>query len=45
MRHGVPFEVAFKLDYITRAAWSIIFSEMEGQKFDWSTMRFKEPTP
>jgi hypothetical protein len=35
--------VAFELDDITRAAWSIIFSEMEGNKFDWDKMGFEEP--
>jgi hypothetical protein len=34
----VPFDVAFSLDDITRAAWSIIFSEIEGSKFNFDTM-------
>jgi len=24
-------------------AWSIIFAEMEGQRFDWDKMRFVDP--
>jgi hypothetical protein len=39
---GVPFDVAFALDDITRTAFSISFSEMDGAKFDWDAMRFKE---
>ena len=42
VKNGVPFDVAFALDDVTRAAWSIIYSEMEGAEFDWNTMRFKE---
>jgi hypothetical protein len=38
----VPFDVAFSLDDIHRAAWSIIFSEMNGAKFNWNTMDFEE---
>jgi len=34
--------VAFQVDEVTRAAWCIVFSEMEGRKFDWNAMRFKE---
>jgi hypothetical protein len=42
VRNGIPFDVAFSIDDVTRAAWSIVFSEMEGNVFDWSTMRFKD---
>lgn len=38
--HGIPFDVAFQLDDITRAGWCIAFSEMEGGKFNWSSMSF-----
>jgi hypothetical protein len=34
--------VAFQLDDITRAAWSIVFSEMEGAKFNWGSMTFED---
>ena len=43
MRNGVPFDVAFQIDDVTRAGWCIIFSEMEGAKFDFNTMRFENP--
>jgi hypothetical protein len=41
VKHGIPFDVAFELDDVTRAAWCIVFSEMEGRTFDWSTMSFR----
>lgn len=43
MRNGVPFDVAFQIDDVTRAGWCIIFSEMEGAKFDTNTMQFQNP--
>jgi hypothetical protein len=39
--HGVPFDVAFGLDDTERAAWSIIFSEFNGAKFNWRSMTFE----
>jgi hypothetical protein len=30
------------VDDITRAAWGIIFSELEGHKFNFGTMQFEE---
>jgi hypothetical protein len=40
VRNGIPFDVAFGVDDVTRAAWSIVFSEMEGNTFDWNRMEF-----
>ena len=42
-RGGIPFDVAFSLDDRDRAAWCIIVSEFEGNKFNWRTMSFEEP--
>ena len=42
MRNGVPFDVAFQLDEITRGAWCIVFSEMEGNTFNWDTMLWSD---
>lgn len=42
MKNHVPFDVAFEMDPITRGAFSIVFSEMEGAVFDWSIMQFKK---
>lgn len=42
MKNNVPFDVAFSLDDVTRTAWCIVFSEFEGAKFNFNTMRFEE---
>lgn len=42
VKNGVPFDVAFEVDDVTRAGWCIIFSEMEGQTFDFNTMSFRD---
>jgi hypothetical protein len=34
--------VAFQLDDLTRTAWCVMFSEMEGNKFDWENLRFED---
>lgn len=44
VHNGVPFDTAFQLDDRTRTAFSIVFSEFHGGKFNWSTMRFERPT-
>jgi len=38
----VPFDIAFGLDDITRTGWCIIFSEMDGAKFNFHTMAYEE---
>ncbi|MFC3109940.1 hypothetical protein ACFQAT_10485 [Undibacterium arcticum] len=38
----MPFDVAFGLDDITRTGWCIIFSEMEGAKFNFNTMQYED---
>jgi len=45
VRNGIPFDVAFSVDDVTRAGWSIMFSEMEGAKFDWERLAFEEESP
>jgi hypothetical protein len=42
VKNGIPFDVAFRLDDVTRAAFAIAYSEMDGNTFDWNTMRFKD---
>jgi len=45
VKNGVPFDVAFQLDDITRSAWSIILSELEsGKRFNFNTEAFEEVT-
>jgi hypothetical protein len=43
VHNGVPFDLAFQLDEMTRTAFSIIFSQFHGGKFDWGSMRFVDP--
>ena len=43
MKNGIPFDVAFSLDDVKRAAFSIIFSEMEGHKFNWDALDWEDP--
>jgi hypothetical protein len=34
--------VAFSLDDVTRAAWCIVYSEMEGNRFNWDSMTWEK---
>jgi hypothetical protein len=43
VKNGVPFDVAFQMDEILRAAMAIKFAEFEGSKFNWHTMDFENP--
>jgi hypothetical protein len=43
VKGGIPFDLAFSLDEVTRAAFCIVLSEMEGSKFDWHRMDFEDP--
>jgi hypothetical protein len=41
VRSGVPPDLAFQLDDITRTAWCIALTEIEsGEKYDWVNMEF-----
>jgi hypothetical protein len=45
VKNGVPFDRVFECDFLSdyeRMAMSIMFSEFEGNEFDWKTMRFIE---
>ena len=46
MKNGVPFHLVLedpgKLTDVECAAFAIVFSEMEGSKFNWRTMEFEE---
>jgi len=45
IRNGVPFDRVFECDQLLqheRLAMSVVFSEIEGQEWDWNTMQFKE---
>jgi hypothetical protein len=43
VKNGVPYERAFDMEDAERIAHSVVFGEFEGQKFNWSTMRFEKP--
>jgi hypothetical protein len=43
VKHGVPFDIAFSLGPIDRLAWIIIFGELEGGRFDFEAMRWRDP--
>jgi hypothetical protein len=42
VKNGVPYDVAFSLGEADVAAYSIIFGEMDGQKFNWSCMAWEK---
>lgn len=42
VKNGIPFDVAFSLSDTHRAAWCIVFSELGGRKFNWTSMAFEE---
>ena len=44
MKNGTPFDLAFSLDDDHRTAFAIMFSEMNGAKFDWDSFTFREET-
>jgi hypothetical protein len=43
VKNGVNWDVAFGVEDTLRTAISIIFSEMEGRKFNFNTMRLEDP--
>jgi hypothetical protein len=42
IKNGIPFDVAFNLEWPEIIGWLVIFGEIEGQKFNWSTMKWIE---
>jgi hypothetical protein len=38
VKNGVPYDVALCLSDADVAAYSIIFGELDGQKFNWNAM-------
>lgn len=43
MSKGVPFDTAFRMSDLHRAAFAIIFGELDGSTFDWDAMEFPAP--
>lgn len=44
VKNGVPYDVAFSLDPTELQAYTIIFGEFEGKKFNWGSMQFEDPS-
>jgi hypothetical protein len=42
VKNGVPFDTAFAMDENMRSAAAIMFSEMEGAKFNVEAFAFEE---
>lgn len=44
IRNGIPYDVAYSLDYQELLATAIVFAQFEngGQDWDWETMKFIE---
>lgn len=45
MKNGVPFHVVFKITDLMpheKFAMAIVFSEFEGNKYNWALMKFEE---
>jgi hypothetical protein len=42
VKFGVPFDVAFSVSNNIRVAWLIMFGELEGGHFNWSSLRWDE---
>lgn len=42
MHNNVPIDLAFSLSDIDRTAWAIMFSEMNGNKFNIDQLRFED---
>lgn len=38
---GIPFDVAFALDEMTRMAWCIILGELDGARWSWERMAWE----
>jgi hypothetical protein len=42
VRNGVPFDVAFSLPPEDRLAWVVAIGTLDGNVFDFATMRWKD---
>ena len=40
VKSGIPFDVAFSLEWPEIIGWLVIFGEMSGQEFDWKRMKW-----
>jgi len=42
VKNGMDFDVAVSLDEVERVSFSIIFSELDGRKFNFSKWEFEK---
>lgn len=42
IKNGIPFDVAFSLSPAKRIAFAIKFGQLDGNKFNFDTMRWEE---
>lgn len=40
---GIPYDIAFSLDATERTAWCVIFGELDGGTFNWSSGAWERP--
>ena len=43
VKNGVPFDLAFALDEITRSAYCIVFGRFDGGAFNWDSFSWEKP--
>jgi hypothetical protein len=43
VKHGVPWDVAWKMSPTRRLAYVVAFGEIDGGRFDWSTKTWSDP--
>jgi hypothetical protein len=41
VKNGVPYDKAMGMDWIETLAHCVVFGQLEGQKFDWSDLKFE----
>lgn len=41
IKNGVPLDVAFSLPVDERLAWAVVMGEINGGKFDWDAMQWR----
>jgi hypothetical protein len=41
VRNGVPFDVAFSLPCVERAAWVLVMGRFDGLDYDWQARQWQ----
>lgn len=42
MKNGVPWDEAWSMEPVEALAAAVVFGEMEGNRFDWQSMTWKD---